>query len=498
MQKPSRPMLIICLLLTQLVFADNETIENLPAFVEKGMVEWHVPGMAVAVVTDKEILFQRGFGSTQSDGGSKVDAHTQFAIASTTKAMIATGILLLVDEGKLALDDLAIRHLPELQFGDAWLNSQVTLRDMLTHRTGLASTDFWTFFQGTPLDEQLALMNQVEPAASLRSRFQYQNTMFELLGVIIERSSGMSWHDFVKQRLWLPLEMNETYASRGRIGADKTHVLPYLYLRGKVSQAEWNLDADLADAAGSVWSSLSDMGLWVQFLLRGGMTKDGTRLISENSFAEMFKPQMLIDVSNFYPTTKLTDPNWLSYGLGWFQQDFQGRKIDFHTGSLGGLIALVGLDRANNHGVVVLANQDHAEMRHAILWEVMDDQAGHSKRDWNGEILSLYDEREQNQKDQWEATVAARLEDTRSSLTIEDYLGTYSHAAYGDLKFARSDQGLRLQAGQIQFEMSHWHLDTFLVERPSRDWKFLLPFSFGTDGKVSSFELFGLVFNKTD
>jgi CubicO group peptidase (beta-lactamase class C family) len=498
MQKLSRPMLIIGLLLTQAVFADNESIESLPAFVEKGMVEWHVPGMAVAVVTDQEILFQQGFGSTENDGGSKIDAHTQFAIASTTKAMIAFGILLLVDEDKLKLDDLAIKHLPELQFADPWLNGQITIRDMLTHRTGLGSTDFWTFFQATPLKDQLELMQQVEPAASLRSRFQYQNTMFELLGLIIERSSGLSWHTFIKQRLWIPLDMHDTYASRGRIEADKTHVLPYLFLRGEMSQAEWNLDPDLADAAGSVWSSLSDMGLWVQFLLRGGMTKDGTRLISENSFAEMFKPQMLIETSIFYPTTKLTDPSWLSYGLGWFQQDFQGRKIDYHTGSLAGLIALVGLDRANNLGVIVLANQDHAEMRHAILWEVMDDQNGHSRRDWNGEILSLYREQEQHQKAQWEATVAARLEDTETSLAIEDYLGTYRHAAYGDLKLVQSEQGLLLQARQIQFELSHWHLDTFLVEKPSRHWKFLLPFSFGTDGKVRSFDMFGLAFNKTD
>ena len=491
-------LIILCagLILAPSLWANDETIGNLPGFIEHGMSEWHVPGMAVAVVTDEKILFQQGFGKTQVSGGRQVDTHTQFAIASTTKAMIAASIMILVDENKLALDDLAIKHLPELQFGDVWLNSQVTLRDMLTHRTGLASTDFWTFFQGMPLDEQISLMQEVEPVASLRSRFQYQNTMYELLGLIIERTSGQTWHEFVRQRLWLPLKMHETYASRGRIDNDKAHVLPYLFVHGEVSQAEWNLDKDLADAAGSVWSSVSDMGRWVQFLLRGGVAEDGQRLISEKSLAELFKPQMLISKATFYPTTELTDPHWLSYGLGWFQQDFQGRKIDFHTGSLGGLIALVGLDRANKRGVIVLANQDHAEMRHAILWEVMDQQAADSKRDWNGDILSLYREREQQQDAEWEKTVAARLPGTQTGLALEDYAGTYKHPAYGKLTIAQTEQGMLLSSGRIQFELSHWHLDTFLAERPSRDWKFLLPFSINSKGKVQSFDLFGEAFDK--
>ena len=158
MQKLLAFVISTSLLLTQSLLASDESIETLPQFIEEGMTAWHVPGMAVAVVTDEKILFQQGFGKTEVSGGSKVDAHTQFAIASTTKAMIAASIMILADENKLALDDLAIKHLPELQFGDIWLNSEVTLRDMLTHRTGLASTDFWTFFQGMPLDEQIGLM----------------------------------------------------------------------------------------------------------------------------------------------------------------------------------------------------------------------------------------------------------------------------------------------------------------------------------------------------
>ena len=498
MRKPVRIVLAIFFILPFHLLANDDVIDQLSEFVETGMAQWHVPGMAVAVLSDQNILFQRGFGNSRAGGGKPVDIHTQFAIASTTKAMIAASIMMLVDEKKLALDDLVIQHIPELQFADGWLNSQITVRDLLTHRTGLSSTDFWVFFQGTPLDEQISLLKNVEPSASLRSRFQYQNTMFELLGEIIERLSGKSWHEFVNERLWQPLAMHESYASRGRIDSDKDHVLPYHFMDGELSEADWDLDPDYADAAGSVWSSVSDMGRWAQFLLSDGLTEDNQRLISEESFAELFNPQMLISPDEFYPTMEITKPHWTSYGLGWFQQDFQGRKIDFHTGSLSGLIAMVGLDRVNKQAVIILGNLDHAEMRHAILWHVMDHQPVATRRDWNGEILALYTQRRKQQEVTWQTKVAERLSDTSTGLPIENFSGTYRHAAFGELEVVQTEHGMMLRSKKIQFELSHWHLDTFLAEHKGFDSKFLLPFRIGSKAEIQSLDLFELEFNKVE
>ncbi len=494
----TRTLIAACFLFHGMLLADDAVIEQLPGFIEKGMSAWHVPGMAVTVVTDQDLLFQKGFGSTAADGGSAVDEHTLFAIASTTKAMVAAAIMMLVEEDKLALDDLAIDHLPELQFADAWLNSQVTVRDMLTHRTGLSSTDYWSFLQSTPLMEQIKRLRHVDPTASIRSRFQYQNTMFELLGLIIERLSGQAWEEFVSERIWSPLAMHETYASRGRIGEDKVHVMPYLYFNDSLSLTEWNLDPDLADAAGSVWSSVSDMGRWAQFLLRGGVTGDGQRLLSEAGIAELFKPQMLIEAGDFYPTTEITHPNWLSYGLGWFQQDFQGRKIDFHTGSLSGLIALIGLDREHNRAVVILGNRDHAEMRHAVLWQIMDQEPTETRRDWNEEVLALYTGREQKQKERWEKTVSERLPGTVASLPTQDFTGTYHNAAVGEVSIVQSETGMKLLTTNMYIMLSHWHLDTFLAEREDLDFKFLLPFSISPNGTVQSLKFAGQTFDKMD
>ena len=191
--KPSRIVLILTMLVTALPLpsiADDFNAERFAGIVENGMEMWHVPGMAVAVINEGELVFQQGFGVTAIDGGMAVDEHTLFANASTTKAMVVSGILMLMDEDKLSLDDLVIDHVPELHFGDASLTQQLTLRDLLAHRTGLPSTDFWTFAGLMPLDEQLERLRHVEPVAAPRTRLIYQNTMFEIAGLIIERISG--------------------------------------------------------------------------------------------------------------------------------------------------------------------------------------------------------------------------------------------------------------------------------------------------------------------
>ena len=196
---------------------------DLAAFVERGMALWNVPGMAVTVVTGDSVVFRKGFGKTSIRDGVDIDEHTQFANASTTKAMVAAGMLMLVDEGRLDLDDLVIDHLPELHFQDPLLTRQVTVRDLLAHRTGLPRTDFWTFMQGMSLEDQIRRLASVKPAAPLRARHIYQNTMYEIAGLIIERLTGQRWDRFLAERLWRPIGMKETFGARGQIPSGLAH-----------------------------------------------------------------------------------------------------------------------------------------------------------------------------------------------------------------------------------------------------------------------------------
>jgi CubicO group peptidase (beta-lactamase class C family) len=477
--------------------ADPEA-ERLAAFVSHGMELWHVPGAAVAVLGAEEVRFRRGFGSTEFPDGRPVNEHTLFAIGSTTKAMVAAGILMLADEGKLTLDDRVVQHLPELHFSDPLLTRQVTLRDLLTHRTGLPSTDFWTFFQEMPLAEQIDRLEAVAPQAGLRERLIYQNTMFELAGLVIERVTGKRWDTLLTEWLWHPIGMFETFGSRGQIGEDRTYVTPHFYLNQELDVAPWDLPEGLTHAAGSAWSSLHDMSLWAQFLLRGGITAQGRRLISAERFAEMFEPQQLVDEETFYPTAELTQPHWRSYGLGWFQQDFQGRQIDFHTGSLSGLIALVGLDRSNDRAVVVLGNRDHAEFRHAVLWEVMDTRIGDERPDWNLAIQDRYQRLRDEREAQWTETRQRRLANANTGLSLDAYIGSYRSKVNGDVVVGRSDRRLQFRTARITLEMRHWHLDTFLVEYEPWNLREFATFRIGTDGSVEALEVLGDSFRRLD
>jgi len=470
--------------------------DHLSAFTERGMELWHVPGMSVAVVTKDEVVFQKGFGKTAIEDGKAVDEHTLFAIASTTKAMVVAGILMLADEEKLSLDDPIIKHIPELHFENPMLTQQLRVRDLLAHRTGLPSTDYWSFLQNMPLEEQISRLRNVPNQAPVRTRLIYQNTMFEIAGLLIERLSGQRWHDYLTERLWHPIGMQETYGERAQTGDGQSHVMPYQYHADRLVLADWDFPADFADAAGSVWSSIHDMSLWAQFLLRDGVTSNGERLISETGMQQMFEPQQLASPADFYPTTELTKPNWRSYGLAWFQQDFQGRKIDFHTGSLSGLIAIIGLDRANDKAVIVLGNRDHAEMRHALMWDVMDNTQGDKRRDWNQEVFDLYATNADEGKKNWEETQKKRLKNTKPGLPLAAYAGTYGNSSFGDIQIVASGSDMKLKTTLIDFEMSHWHLDTFLVEHESWDMHEFATFNIDPEGNITSVNAIGHTFER--
>ncbi|MDH5455266.1 MAG: serine hydrolase [Gammaproteobacteria bacterium] len=467
-------------------------------FVERGMELWHTPGAAAAVVTDEAILFRQGFGSTSIDNGRNVDEHTGFAIASTTKAMVAMGVLMLVDDGKLSLDDPVTRHIPELHFADGFMDQEITVRDLLAHRTGLPSTDSWSFFLDMPIEEQIRRLRYVERAAGIRTSSIYQNTMYDLMGVLIRNLDGREWADYLAEELWQPLGMHETYAARGDMPGDQSFVQPHFFRDDKLVRTPFDLPEDDRMPAGSVWSTIHDMSLWAQFLLRGGTTADGERLVSAAQYAQMFEPTQLAAAADFYPTVELTQPHWRTYGLGWFQQDFQGRMIDFHTGSLGGLVAIIGLDRDAKRAVVMLANRDHAEFRHALLWHVMDNSSGDDRRDWNADIFDLYERNAAAAAAEQQDFHALRREGTTTSVPLEEFAGTYSNDAFGELVFAVDDDDLVANTALREVRFSHWHDNVFLWKFEDWDFEMLVEFRVGFDNKVVALEWGDDLFTKTD
>ena len=438
------------------------------AYVEQAVADWSATGLAVAVIRGQELLFARGYGVLERGQPDAVDPDTLFSIGSTTKAMTAATLGILVDEGKLGWDDPVRRHIPEFEVGDPWVSEAMTVRDLLTHRGGLPNTDLFWYGQETSMDEMLSRLRHVDPAYSMRSGFIYQNVMYATAGEVVKRVSGMPWHDFVDSRIFDRLGMDRTVPLIALTGTRDNVASPHHVVDGETVVIE-NASVDSVAAAGSVWSSVREMSLWVRMLLAGGVAADGTRILSEAVVEEMFRPQALVDRAGFYPTQRLTKPRWVTYGLGWFQQDYEGHALDFHTGSIDGMVAIAGLVRDEGVGIYVLGNRDHVEVRHALMLRGLDALLGRPARDWSSELKVLYDGVAEAQEKALAALQTSRSEDTRPHLDLAGYAGTYRHEVGGQIVVGVEGSGLRLDYGPgLRGPLTHWSHETFRVAWDAR------------------------------
>ena len=459
------------------------------AYVREAVEAWEVPGLAVAVVHQDRLLFAEGYGVLELGSPGAVDAHTRFAVGSTTKAMTAAAVGILVDEGRLGWSDPVIEHLPWFRVGDAYLTRDIRVVDLLTHNVGLGNADYLWYEQDVDAREVVERLRYLEPAYSPRAGFIYQNIMYAAAGELVEAVSGLPWEDFVRTRLHVPIGMSETLMTLAHTRGSPNVAIPHDRIDGKLEVIQ-NASVDAVAAAGSVWSSVTDMSKWLRFLLNDGVTASGERILSSETVGKMFTPHAFVGEESFYPTQRLTQPNWMTYGLGWFQSDYEGRKVDFHTGSIDGMVAIAGLLRDEGVGVYVLANRDHAELRHALMYRVFDLFDDEPPRDWSTELLALYGGLEARAREAAAARDARRQEGTSPSLPLSAYVGVYSDPLYGTIRI--SGEPLRARFGRLEGSVEHWHHDQFRVTWDTR-WRGSAPLSFrlGSDGTVEALETQG-------
>ncbi|MEJ2540858.1 MAG: serine hydrolase [Gemmatimonadota bacterium] len=377
--------------------------------------------------------------------------------------------------------------------GGDWLTREITVRDLLTHRAGLGNADYLWYETETDLDEILARFAHAPLAYSPRSSFIYQNIMYAAAGAVVEAASGMSWEAFVQRRIFDPLGMEGTRPLLGAVEGEANVARPHDRVEGQRIVIE-NASVDPVKAAGSVWSSVNDMSRWLRLLLADGVAPGGQRLLDSATVAELFRPQTLVPASQFYPTARLTRPHWTTYGLGWFQHDYRGEKVDFHTGSIDGMVAIAGLIRDQGLGVYVLGNLDHVEVRHALMYRVFDlylaqeDGGPDGVRDWSSELRELYDGLAEAGATQAEALRTARRTGTSPSHPLEAYTGRYGAPRYGELRVTLEDGGLRVYRGPgLQGPLEHWHYDTFRA-RWDAEWRGETPVTFqeAADGSIGA------------
>jgi len=466
------------------------------AYVAAAVRTWEAPGFAVAIVKDGQTIFERGYGVLELGGADPVDEHTRFAIGSTTKAMTAAALGMLVDEGKLSWDDPVTKHLPGFVLHDPYVTPELTVRDLLTHRAGLGNADFLWYEQETTSEDILAKLRYVEPAYSFRSAFIYQNIMYLAAGGVVEAVAGMPWADFVRSRLFGPLGMTETVASLEETRGRPNVASPHAYVDGALVPIE-NASVDPVAPAGAVWSSVHDMAKWLAMLLADGETPTGERLLLASTVSELFTPQVVM--RGQYPADRLTSPHFMTYGFGWFQKDYRGRKIDYHTGSIDGMVALAALSRDQGLGVYVLGNRDHVELRHAVMYRVLDLFDPHGEpRDWSAELKVLYDEMQRESERVREARLEARVPGTEPSRPLAEFAGTYTDPLYGTATVREADGVLRFEYGRQGGALEHWHYDTFLVRFDAR-WRgeSFVTFQQDARGRVSAIEFGGATLRRT-
>src|SRR5688572_7687458 len=440
-------------------------VEDFDKYAEAARQEWKVPGMAITVVQDGKVILAKGYGVRDVGKATPVDADTLFGAMSTTKAMTAVTMGMLVDEGKLSWDDKVIKHLPEFRVADAYVTSELRIRDLFTHNGGMGNADFlWAWTPELSAAEIVKRMQYARPAYPFRGGYTYQNVMYAVAGQVIEKVSGMPWERFATERLFAPLGMKNTFATYGGASSHQNRSAAHFNVDGTITVIP-EQTADSIAPAGAVWSTANDIARWINFML-GNTTVNGKQLLKPATHQALLRPQAIVPPGQFYPTVALTKPHWTTYGLGWFQHDYRGGMVNFHTGSLAGRTAIIGLIPDKKMGVYIFGNVDHAEVRHALMYKAFDvftfgDSSG---RDWSKEIKTLYDGLDAKGKKQAEAQKARRRLDTKPSLALAAYAGKYADPLYGEIEVTFTDGKLRVIIGKGETRsanLEHWHHDTF-------------------------------------
>lgn len=493
------PVRFLCLLVRSLptllmvvpLAAQRSPFPGFESTVEKALRDWKVPGAAIAIIKDDAVVYERGFGVRTLGTNDRVDQHTVFSIASTTKAMTAACLGMLVDEGKLSWDDPVTKWLPEFALSEPYVSRHLTVRDLLTHRSGLPRGDMLWYGSGYDRAEILRRVRNLQPAWGFRSRYGYQNIMYMAAGEVVRAVSGMSWDAFMKERLFIPLGMMRSSTSVAAL-EDMTNVAtPHEEIDDTVRAVRWP-NYDNIGGAGSVNSTAHDMAQWARLILNGGLY-DGKRLLQEKTVEELTAPQMINRLDSVARALRPSS-HFLTYGLGWGLVDYLGRKIVTHDGWLDGMRCRIMLVPEEKLGIVVLLNGPRALLHTALAYEIVDHYLGAPKRDWSAEYLRIANEENLRAAESRAKREEKRVKGTAPAMPLLAYVGTYRSELYGDVAVQLERGALVIRYGSMYVgDLAHRHYETFQANWRDRvlGWDEVM-FTHGFDGTVAGLEWSGV------
>lgn len=477
------------------VFSSKAQIQEqqLDKVIKETLKTFDVPGISVGILKDNKIVYSKGHGVRSLETKKDMEANTLVGVASNSKGFTCFALAMMVDAGKLNWDDKVRKHIPEFQMPEPWVTENMTVRDLVTHRSGLSlgAGDLMFFPEGSDftVDDVIANMKHLKPESSFRSTFQYNNNMYIIAGEVIKRVSGLSWEAFIENNIMKPVGMVNSKASYNRVSDKRNIIDAHTRTEGKVIKIphDWS---PLANPAGGIISNVPDMLTWAQFLMNDAVTIDGIRLLDKDLFRELWQMQTPLSVR----ANDGYDSNFRGYGLGWFLTDVKGgHKQVYHTGGLLGTVTQFTMIPDLDLAIVVLTNQMVGSAFNTITNTIKDSYLGYEDRNW----LKNYGERHANYikyNDSIKSAVYKQVEKMKTNLALpksDQIVGTYNDAWFGDFTISNSAKDYTIKSKrstQLVGKLMPYNATTYVAKWNNRsfDADVFVKFTFDKNGKAQS------------
>jgi CubicO group peptidase (beta-lactamase class C family) len=469
---------------------------DLEADVNRVLKTFDVPGIAVAIVKDGKVVATRGFGVRKLGESTPVDGKTLFEIASNSKVFTAAALAMLVDEGKLAWDDPVTKHLPDFQMYDAYVTKEMTVRDLLVHRSGLglgAGDLLWWPTTTFSTDEIIHKLRYIRPATSFRNSYAYDNLLYIVAGKIIAQKSGKSWGDTVRERILKPVGMDTTTTSLAENAGNPNVSGPHSKINGKIALVK-AVPAHNAVGAVGINTNAEDIARWMNVLLDEGVVNKDVRLFSAAQSREIFTPQTPMKISEPKPTLAATKPNFFAYGLGMQLRDYKGRKLAMHGGALQGFYSRVVLVPEEKLGIAILTNAESGGAMTSLQYRLLDYYLKAAPSDWIKLIADVDAAALAKDLAAQKKAGATRAARSSPSLPIASYDGEYEDAWYGKVTIKPVGNKRIMsftRTPDLTGELEHFQHDTFIVRWKERNFNAdaYVTFSLNPDGSIDRMKM---------
>jgi len=444
-------LLLFCVLVVEAYAQKKDTrLAGLDTMIIRILQEWKVPGASIAIVEKNKIVLTKGFGYRDIENKQPVTENTQFAIGSCTKAFTAALVGNAIKEKGIDLDAPVASYFSELSFMDNTLTTSVTLRDMLSHRTGLPRHDYsWYSGAATTRERLVHNIRFLEASAPVRQRFQYNNYMYMAIGSLLEKQYGKTWEELIEEKLFSRLAMNKS--TTGSIGKEGDFSYGYVYKNDTIKRVEFLTSSMKAVApCGGIVSTATDMANWLLMWTNGGQFK-GKEIISSNFYQEAISSQMI--ASPNLPTKNMTDYYLFNYGLGWYVASYRGRYGVGHGGNINGFSSFASFFPTDSIGIYIAVNQNNSPVPRMLNNLIMDKLIGAGYRDWNGILKQSF----ANQ----EATETKNTTLVMPSLPLSNYTGRYTNKGYGNIVIQTDKEGLTGTFNRWNLKITHLNYNHF-------------------------------------